>query len=211
MGCAEPTCKKSYHLKCGSQHDCLMQYFGQLKSMCSRHRDLRTSKPRRQTSTNTCTICQQRLGAGRKVDLNIVYSDCCGGGYHRDCVQAMAISAGNTHFRCPNCADYGSWVETMLEAGIYVPEQDPSWEREGGHYDEVDTEPVRLCHAKLCFCDHDNGRAHHSPYGLWEILKCDTCGHKVISIEQSQAFIQLLIELTSCSLIGTWYLVISEY
>jgi len=90
-------------------------------------------------------------GAGRKVDLNIVYSDCCGGGYHRDCVQSMAVSAGNTHFRCPNCADHGAWVETMLEAGIYVPEQDASWEREGGYYDEVDREPVRLCHAKLCF------------------------------------------------------------
>ena len=50
VGCAEPTCKKTYHLTCGSQHDCLMQYFGQFKSMCSRHRDLRTSKPRRQSS-----------------------------------------------------------------------------------------------------------------------------------------------------------------
>ena len=102
----------------------------------------------------------------------------------------------------------------MLEAGIYVPEQDASWEREGGHYEvnktliyhitrkdcidqsydcidqslncidqsqEVDAEPVRLCHAKLCFCDHDSGRAHHSQHGLWEILKCDTCGHKVLT------------------------------
>ena len=36
----------------------------------------------------------------------------------------------------------------MLEAGIYIPEQDASWERPG----EV-TEVARVCHAKLCFCE----------------------------------------------------------
>ena len=25
VGCAEPTCKKSYHLNCGNDHDCCMQ------------------------------------------------------------------------------------------------------------------------------------------------------------------------------------------
>lgn len=71
-----------------------------------------------------------------------------------------------------------------------------SWERDG--YEEVDTEPVRLCHAKLCFCDHDIGRAHHSPHGLWEILKCDSCGHKVTSQPTAMTVLTVLISGHSC-------------
>ena len=72
----------------------------------------------------------------------------------------------------------------MLEAGIYIPEQDASWERPG----EV-TEVARVCHAKLCFCSHEEGRSHHSEHGLWEILKCDSCGYKV-SQKLEQKFIK---------------------
>ena len=38
VGCAEVSCKKSYHLNCGAGADSLLQYFGQFKSLCSRHR-----------------------------------------------------------------------------------------------------------------------------------------------------------------------------
>ena len=67
----------------------------------------------------------------------------------------------------------------MQQGGIYIPEQDASWERETDMFDDLDTEAPLLCHAKLCFCPHDTGRAHHSEDGLWEILKCDACGSKV--------------------------------
>ena len=70
------------------------------------------------------------------------------------------------------------------EAGIYIPEQDASWERQGAAsgFADVDHEPMRVCHAKLCFCSHEKGRSHHSEHGLWEILKCDSCGYKVSSV-----------------------------
>jgi len=181
VGCAEPTCKKSYHLNCGFDHDCCMQFFGQFKSHCSRHRSMAPYRPRRTGANINCTICQQKLGSGKKIDLNIVYTGCCDGGFHRDCVQSMSLSAGHQHFRCPNCNDTSIFVQDMLLAGIYVPEQDASWEREaGGGYEDLDVETPRVCHAKLCFCPHENGRAYHSEDGLWEILKCDSCGYKGI-------------------------------
>ena len=91
----------------------------------------------------------------------------------------MGLSAGHQHFRCPNCNDTSTFIQDMLLAGIYVPEQDASWEREAGGFEDLDVETPRVCHAKLCFCPHDNGRAYHSEDGLWEILKCDSCGYKV--------------------------------
>ena len=182
VGCAEAACKKSYHLNCGARHDCLMQFFGQFKSLCSRHR----ARPRARRSAatpTTCTICQQELGGARgKRDHSILTSGCCDTAtFHRDCVQQLSVSAGRAHFRCPNCNDTASWVAAMLEAGVYVPEQDASWEQEPG----PDTAPPRLCHAKLCFCPHEAGRAHHSEHGLWEILTCDACGHKVSHLSHS--------------------------
>ena len=78
-----------------------------------------------------------------------------------------------------------------MEAGVYVPEQDASWEREGDMFEDLDSEVVRVCHAKLCFCPHEDGRAHHSEDGLWEVLKCDSCGYKV-----NQNFLTLKIDMT---------------
>jgi len=182
VGCAEAACKKTYHLNCGAKHDCLMQFFNQFKSFCSRHRGVGSSRPRRNSSNVNCTICQQKLGAGRKIDLSIVYASCCDGGFHKDCVQSMSLSAGFQHFRCPNCNDTEKFVPCMQQSGIYIPEQDASWEREGGGdvYEDLESETIRVCHAKLCFCPHENGRAYHSEDGLWEILKCDACGYKGI-------------------------------
>ena len=117
VGCAEPTCKKSYHLNCGAQHDCLMQYFGTFRSLCSRHRGVGPCRPRKSSTVSNCTICQQKLGASRKIDLNILYSGCCDGGFHRECVQSLGVSAGNQHFRCPNCND--TKVRSVMNIILY--------------------------------------------------------------------------------------------
>ena len=81
VGCAEPRCKKTYHLPCGSSHNSLQQYYDQFKSFCKEHRP--TQKARKinnvaddtasstsvsrassngsggsRSDTNLCTICQ---------------------------------------------------------------------------------------------------------------------------------------------------------
>jgi len=164
VGCAEPSCKKSYHTTCGARHDCLLQYFGQFKSLCSKHRVVGGGRRR---AGATCSLCQKSLGGGRRTD--IVTGSCCESSYHRTCVQSQALATNRQNFRCPNCNCGPGWLEEMLEAGLFVPEQ------EG-----LEVQEDRLCHAKLCFCTEEAGRAHHGTGGLWEIFKCETCGVKGI-------------------------------
>ena len=160
VGCAEPSCKKSYHSTCGARHDCLLQYFGQFRSLCSKHRQAGGGRRR---PGATCSLCGRGVGGSRKTD--IVTSSCCDSSYHRSCLQSHALASSRQNFRCPNCSDGQGWLEEMLEAGFYVPEQ------EGPELD-------RLCHAKLCFCTEETGRAYQGS-GLWEIFKCETCDVKV--------------------------------
>ena len=42
VGCAEPKCKKSYHLNCGNTHKALFQFYDQFKSYCREHRHSNT-------------------------------------------------------------------------------------------------------------------------------------------------------------------------
>ena len=181
VGCAEQRCKKSYHPNCGKKHNSLFQFFDQFKSFCKEHRPVQTVRKvegrTSNSSCSTCTICQERLV--RKASLKTLWSPCCSSFFHRDCVQTMAVSAGKEHLRCPNCNDTEVFLLEMREVGIYVPEQDASWEAKG-NYDDVDRERVLACHAKLCFCPHKDGRSYHSEGGLWEVIGCDSCGSKGI-------------------------------
>jgi len=181
VGCAEQRCKKSYHPNCGKKHNSLFQFFDQFKSFCKEHRPVQTVRKVEGRSGNnscsTCTICQDRIV--RKATLKTLWSPCCSSFFHRDCVQTMAVSAGKEHLRCPNCNDTEAFLLEMKEVGIYVPEQDASWEYKG-NYDDVDGERVTACHAKLCFCPHTDGRVYHSEGGLWEVVVCDSCGSKGI-------------------------------
>jgi len=183
VGCAEQVCKKSYHLNCGNKHNSLLQFFDQFKSFCKEHRPVQVVRKVEvgMSSTSTCsncTICQDRLV--RKISLKTLWSPCCSSFFHRDCVQTMAVSAGKEHLRCPNCNDTELFLNEMREVGVYVPEQDASWEGKGGNFDELDRERVLVCHAKLCFCPHTEGRTFNSEDGLWEVVACETCGSKGI-------------------------------
>jgi len=180
VGCAEQRCKKSYHPHCGKKHNSLFQFFDQFKSFCKEHRPVqmvRKVEGRGSSGSSTCTICQDRLV--RKATLKTLWSPCCSSFYHRDCVQSMAVSAGKEHMRCPNCNDTEMFLLEMREVGVYVPEQDASWEAKG-NFEEQDRERVLACYAKLCFCPHVEGRGFHSEGGLWEVVGCETCGSKGI-------------------------------
>ena len=45
---------------------------------------------------------------------------------------------------------------------------------------DIDENPVKICHAKICFCSQPEGRAYHKEHGLWDILICKSCGSKGI-------------------------------
>jgi len=182
VGCAEQKCKKSYHLNCGKKHNSLMQFFDQFKSFCKEHRPVQVVRKVEvgrgsSSSCSTCTICQERLV--RKATLKTLWSPCCSSFYHRECVQSLAVSAGKEHLRCPNCNDTELFLKEMRQVGVYVPEQDASWEGKG-NFEELDRERELVCHAKLCFCPNIEGRAFNSEGGLWEVVGCETCGSKGI-------------------------------
>jgi len=180
VGCAEPKCKKSYHLNCGYNHKALCQFYDQFKSYCREHRPVQRVQRRGGGGKNgdkalteiQCAVCQEKVL--KKVSLQTLVSPCCSGFLHRTCVQSQALSAVKNNFRCPLCNDVDSWGLEMRRMGIYVPEQDIVSIRESDRtQDDVNTSTS--CHAKLCFCAHERGRTHHSS-GLWEVVACLSCG-----------------------------------
>ena len=74
----------------------------------------------------------------------MLWTPCCGGWFHRPCVERMAAAAGSHHFKCPLCNNkvrrtdkltvhtmcyhQDDFTEEMKEFGIYVPDQDAEWE-----------------------------------------------------------------------------------
>ena len=84
----------------------------------------------------------------------------------RSCLQNLALTATRQDFLCPNCGEGEAWLDQMLVAGLYVPDQDR-------------LQLERLCDAKLCFCPEETGRAHTTRDGPWQILRCQACGLQV--------------------------------
>lgn len=184
VGCAEQRCKKSYHPICGKNHNSLYQFFDQFKSFCKEHRPLQNVKKVESLKANpansNCTICQEKIV--RKATFKTLWVPCCSSFFHRDCVQSQAISAGKGHLRCANCNDSSKFIEEIKMLGVYVPEQDASWE-DGSQFNDIDREINIACHAKICFCPFEDGRLFHDENkngGVWEIFACNTCGSKGI-------------------------------
>lgn len=176
VGCAEQKCKKSFHLPCGYQHDSLQQYFDQFKSFCREHRPVqrvpRTGGKKTDKKDNICSICQERIT--RKATIKTLWSPCCQEFYHRACIQELAHSCGSYHFRCPLCQNDTEFTAEMKRLGIYIPVQDPKWEN-NQQFQDIDEPPVVLCHAKICFCPQEGGRAYNKEHSLWEVLPCRSC------------------------------------
>jgi hypothetical protein len=61
--------------------------------------------------------------------LSVVISPCCGRRYHSYCLQQMALQSGRAHFKCPVCSDSKAFPVYAIAMGVYVPEQDATWER----------------------------------------------------------------------------------
>jgi len=181
VGCAEPKCKKSYHLPCGDHHDSLQQFFDQFKSFCKEHRPSqrveRHGGKKSEKKDNICIICQEKIL--RKATMKTLWSPCCQEFFHRKCIQDLAYSSGSYHFRCPKCRSDTDFRSEMQRLGVNVPVQDASWEN-SQNFQDIDESPVRLCHAKICFCSHEEGRAFHKEDGLWEVLLCRGCGSRGI-------------------------------
>ncbi|XP_052594443.1 G2/M phase-specific E3 ubiquitin-protein ligase isoform X2 [Peromyscus californicus insignis] len=171
IGCVVPQCKRSYHLPCGLQKECIFQFTDNFASFCWKHRPVQaiTSKFR---DSLPCTICLEFIEP--IPSYNILQSPCCKNAwFHRDCLQVQAINAGVYFFRCTLCNNTDIFQKEMLRMGIHIPEKDASWELEENAYEELlqshDRCDVRRCHCK-------EGRDYNEPNSKWEVKRCHCCG-----------------------------------
>ncbi|XP_017449571.1 G2/M phase-specific E3 ubiquitin-protein ligase isoform X2 [Rattus norvegicus] len=172
IGCVVPQCKRSYHLPCGLQKECIFQFTDNFASFCWKHRPVQAITSNKYRDSLPCTICLEFVEP--IPTYNILQSPCCKNAwFHRDCLQVQAINAGVFFFRCTLCNNTDIFQKEMLRMGIHIPEKDASWELEENAYQELlqshDRCDVRRCHCK-------EGREYNEPNSKWEIKRCQCCG-----------------------------------
>lgn len=182
LGCSIRKCRTVFHLPCGLSNDSLHQFFGQFRSYCPVHRPCQEvdkdilAEARKQTGV--CAICCEKIVP--YPTKTTLWAPCCkkNAWFHRDCIQRMAISFGY-FFKCPLCNNKDTFQEAMKYCGIYIPEQDASWEvvpnAFGELYQRHDT-----CDAENCTCP--KGRRGNYIGTRWQLVLCSTCGSQGIHI-----------------------------
>ncbi|XP_077521757.1 E3 ubiquitin-protein ligase PHF7-like isoform X3 [Amblyomma americanum] len=169
VGCCLKACKKVFHLPCGASNGCLLQFFGDFRVYCGMHRPRQNVVPM-VASGGICPICSEEMA---HPSVNVLVTPCCRQLFHRGCIQRQAMSAGSHFFRCGHCNNQEAFQREMQEHGIYVPEQDASWEQEPHAFEDL-LFRYRHCDAPRCRCP--SGRTHHQESGRWRIVVCNGCG-----------------------------------
>ncbi|CAL8094810.1 unnamed protein product [Calicophoron daubneyi] len=73
-----------------------------------------------------------------------IHGQCCPKAWmHRTCIAGFAVSAALHYVKCPYCADKKTFIRSIMDAGIWVPDRDAAWELEPGAY--ADLVPVDEC------------------------------------------------------------------
>jgi len=172
VGCAEPKCKKSYHLNCGNTHKALFQFYDQFKSYCREHRPAQRMQRKGGKGEAVCVVCSG--GVPRKTSLSTIVAPCCSTFLHKDCIQGKAL--GGSGRKCPNCGDNEQWLAEVRRMGVYVPEPSaaPPTDEIVGRSQKQEFEEER-CTAKICFCDQEESRRHEDQ-GCWRLVGCQECG-----------------------------------
>jgi len=177
VGCAEPKCKKSYHLSCGNTHKALFQFFDQFKSYCKEHRPVQNMQKKSGKGESVCVVCSSTIP--RKTSFSTFIAPCCSAFLHKDCIQGMAL--GGSGRSCPNCGDDERWLAEVRRMGVYVPEPSnaSTFEEMIGSSELGSPEEERGCTAKICFSDQESGRCHVDQ-GSWRLVECQDCGSRPI-------------------------------
>ena len=111
--------RKGYHLPCGLENGSLQQFHGKFESFCSVHKPLQAPLQKAKKTgvpvemREECGCCTMPLQDGESQDL--LWTPCCSGWFHRDCVQQTAENAGTHFFKCPLCNNKKDFTEEMLK------------------------------------------------------------------------------------------------
>ncbi|XP_048218787.1 G2/M phase-specific E3 ubiquitin-protein ligase isoform X2 [Perognathus longimembris pacificus] len=172
IGCVAPRCKRSYHLPCGLERECIFQFTGNFASFCWNHRPVQITTSNNYRDSLPCTICLEYIEP--IPTYSVLQSPCCKNAwFHRDCLQVQAINAGIFFFRCTICNNSEIFQKEMLKMGIHIPEKDASWELEENAYQDLLQHHER-CDVRRCRCKE--GREYNEPDSKWEIKRCQCCG-----------------------------------
>ncbi|XP_077530905.1 E3 ubiquitin-protein ligase PHF7-like [Haemaphysalis longicornis] len=140
-----------------------------MRAYCVSHR-LRQCVVPSDGGHDLCAICAEEMVYP---SLSVLVTPCCRHLFHRNCIQQQALSSGSHFFRCGHCNDQESFQKEMQTHGIYIPEQDASWEQEPHAFEELLFRYSR-CDAARCFCPQ--GRKHSEQGSRWHLAICDGCG-----------------------------------
>ncbi|CAN8009067.1 unnamed protein product [Ixodes pacificus] len=175
VGCCIKMCKKVFHVDCGNASECLLQFYGDYRAYCPDHRPRQRIRPKESGSTS-CLICACDMVS--EPSPQVLVTPCCQHCFHRACLQAQASSAGSYFFKCCVCNNVDAFQKEMLDHGICIPEQDASWEREQGAYQDL-LYRYQRCDAERCRCPMGR-EASLEESGDWEVITCSTCGSQGI-------------------------------
>ncbi|KAF6205183.1 hypothetical protein GE061_019350 [Apolygus lucorum] len=175
--CSKKSCYKKFHLPCGLKRNSLHQFFGHFKSFCSSHRPGQLIPPEVADTERNCVLCQDPLQKA----LPHFWPECCRPSVliHRRCLQRMALEHGYS-FKCPLCNDTARFLDQCKNLGIYIPEQDSSWEREAGAYLDLLDRRVTCELGSSCLCD--NGTSFSRAGTKWKLERCSLCGSSGIHL-----------------------------
>uniref|UniRef100_A0A1B6CRC0 PHD-type domain-containing protein n=1 Tax=Clastoptera arizonana TaxID=38151 RepID=A0A1B6CRC0_9HEMI len=178
LGCDISRCKVAFHLPCGIEHNSLHQFFDTFKSFCHSHRPMQKIPKEISSKGIDCIICCENVSQTPGYDN--LWAPCCriNAWFHRDCIQGLAISAGY-FFKCPLCNNKKIFRQTMLQFGIYIPQQDAAWEAEPNAFEDLYQRHDK-CNADIC--KWSGGRRDNTPGTRGELVLCNTCGSEGMHI-----------------------------
>lgn len=175
IGCCERRCPKAFHYYCGRRSGALFQFFDSFNSFCIYHRPTQRIKLVHSNGQN-CRICLSEIEWNPNSHTTLsevpLVTPCCKAWFHNKCLQKHAHSSGLYYFRCPLCNNKEEFQEEMKRMGVFIPDQDASWEKDNAFADLLFR--YNRCDARKCICPH--GTEHKATSGKWRIRLCDLCG-----------------------------------
>lgn len=167
--CQGRGCRRDFHLTCGIANGAICTFVDQFDSFCDQHTPYPSIHKKQEVS---CSICQERMTLTGRRDVSIMQAPCCKNGYfHRFCLARFAISAGY-FLKCPLCNDRDIFRSVLPKRGVFVPDQDASWESDSSAFENMTSRPTRCV-----FC------SRHQESAEAFFIYCDTCGSQGIHRE----------------------------
>lgn len=167
--CQGRGCKRDFHLACGIANGAICTFVDQFDSFCNLHTPYPSIHPKNEVS---CSICQEKVILSGHKDVSVIQAPCCKSGYfHRRCLARFAIAAGY-YLKCPLCNNNELFRKELPLRGVFIPDQDASWETDSNAFEDLSCRPTRCV-----FC------SRHQESAETFFVYCNACGSQGIHRE----------------------------